>query len=244
MQGRVTSDQSGGNSRRSCTGRRVVPGATRHDCAKISAVDSSPVTRNTFLVADTHFCHEKMYATPFLTQDGTRLRPWDSDEEAIEEMVARWNSVVRPCDKVYHLGDVAIGRKGLQVLERLNGRKILIAGNHDWPWEKDLGKHFKSVRSYWKIEDVTLSHVPIHPGSLGKFRGNMHGHLHSRNVEHSPGTIDPRYLCVCVEQINFTPIEWSEALQRLDEQLERRLSEAHAARNPSTCSGSSHKIHA
>jgi calcineurin-like phosphoesterase family protein len=34
-------------------------------------------------------------------------------------------------DTVYHLGDVAIPRSGLHVLEQLNGRKILIRGNHD-----------------------------------------------------------------------------------------------------------------
>ena len=38
---------------------------------------------------------------------------------------------VRPTDKVYHLGDVAINRNGLKALERLNGKKVLIKGNHE-----------------------------------------------------------------------------------------------------------------
>ena len=33
-----------------------------------------------------------------------------------------------------------------------------------------------------------------------------------------PQVIDPRYLCVCVEQTNFTPISWDEVKKRFEEQ--------------------------
>jgi calcineurin-like phosphoesterase family protein len=70
-----------------------------------------------FLVSDTHFGHAGVCR--FLRDDGTKLRPWDNPEEMDEEMVKRWNETVRPNDKVYHLGDVVINRKSLQILERL-----------------------------------------------------------------------------------------------------------------------------
>ena len=63
--------------------------------------------------------------------DGTKMRPWDTAEEGDAAMVERWNSVVGDNDKVIHLGDVAIPRRGLKVLEQLKGRKVLIRGNHD-----------------------------------------------------------------------------------------------------------------
>lgn len=148
-----------------------------------------------------------MYEEPFLRADGTPLRPWSSSEEADEAMVERWNSVVRPCDKVYHLGDIAIPRSGLRVLDRLNGDKVLIGGNHDAKYDKDLPKYFRAIRAHWKLDHLALSHVPIHPDSLGKFICNVHGHLHYQQVLLPDGGLDRRYFNVSVERIEYTPIE-------------------------------------
>jgi len=87
----------------------------------------------TFLTSDTHFGHAGVCR--FLRNDGvTKLRPWDSPEEMDEEMVKRWNERVRPNDKVYHLGDVVINRRALDIMSRLNGDKVLIRGNHEKVW--------------------------------------------------------------------------------------------------------------
>ena len=50
-----------------------------------------------------------------------------------EMLVHNWNALVRPDDTVYHLGDVALGpiEDSLKYIERLNGHKILVVGNHD-----------------------------------------------------------------------------------------------------------------
>lgn len=170
-------------------------------------------TPNTFLISDTHFGHSKLYTQPFLTADGKPLRPWSSAEAADEAMIEKWNGLVRPCDKVYHLGDVAIPRAGIKTLERLNGKKVLVAGNHDSAYIDDLRRHFKSVRAYWKIENFVLSHVPIHPCSLRRFDGNIHGHLHSFSVTLDSGEVDIRYLNVCVENTNYSPIAWEDAVK-------------------------------
>lgn len=171
-----------------------------------------------FLVSDLHFGHAKMYSLPFRKEDGTPVRPFANAEEADEEMISRWNSIVRPSDKVYVLGDIAIPMSGIQAFERLNGDKVLIAGNHDWPFEKKLGQYFRSVRAYWKLDNFVLSHVPIHPDSIRSFDGNIHGHLHSGRVTLHNGAIDPRYLCVCVEHTDYQPIEWTEVVRRFRDQ--------------------------
>ena len=59
------------------------------------------------------------------------MRPWDNAEEMDEALVERFNKVVGPKDKVYFLGDVAMRKPGLQVVNRLNGDLVLIKGNHD-----------------------------------------------------------------------------------------------------------------
>ena len=85
---------------------------------------------NTFIVSDTHFGHEKT-CTVFKREDGSPLRSFRDADEMNAEMIKRWNAVVRPHDKVYHLGDVVINKKFLYILPLLNGKKRLIRGNHD-----------------------------------------------------------------------------------------------------------------
>lgn len=171
---------------------------------------------NIFYVSDTHFSHWGV--CKFLDDFGNKIRPWDNPDEMDEALVKNWNSVVRPNDKVYHLGDVAINRRGLNVVDRLNGKKCLIKGNHDlFSLENYVGR-FYDIRAYDKHEGIFLSHVPMHVGSLGRGSVNVHGHLHQNRVLDHSGEIDKRYFSVCVEKINFTPIERSELFKMIEKQ--------------------------
>src|SRR5579863_5577753 len=52
-------------------------------------------------------------------------------------IVARHNEIVKPEDTVINFGDVSIGKKSDNVenlIRSLNGRKILVRGNHDRQW--------------------------------------------------------------------------------------------------------------
>jgi calcineurin-like phosphoesterase family protein len=165
---------------------------------------------NVFLIGDTHFGHQKMYE--FTNYDGSKVRPWATCEEGDEIMVERWNAIVKPFDKVYHLGDVAISKRALPILDRLNGKKVLIRGNHDIFKLVDYMPYFYDIRGSHKLSDYILSHVPIHPDALTNrwCRGNIHGHLHNNliKVEDVNGgmCVDMRYINVSVERINYTPI--------------------------------------
>jgi len=181
-----------------------------------------------FLTSDTHFGHAGVCR--FLRDDGTKLRPWDTPEEMDEEMIKRWNETVRPTDKVYHLGDVVINRKALQTLHRLNGDKVLIKGNHDIFRLEDYTQHFRDIRGYHVMDGFILSHIPVHSDSKGRFKANIHGHLHSNRVKNPRGydvktgallysdRIDPFYFCVCVEQTDFRPILFEDVKKKLMEQ--------------------------
>jgi calcineurin-like phosphoesterase family protein len=183
---------------------------------------------NVFLTSDTHFGHVNI--CNFTNYDGSPVRPWDSVEEMDEEMVKRWNETVGPKDKVYHLGDVVINRKSLQILDRLNGDKVLIKGNHDIFPLKDYVKYFRDIRAYHVMNGFILSHIPVHKDSIARFGANIHGHTHGNRVRKLRGVnvktgellysdvIDPDYFCVCVEQTDYRPISFEDVLKKIKDQ--------------------------
>ena len=159
----------------------------------------------TFLISDTHFGHNNILT--FLRKDGSLLRPGFTDIKDHDlELIKRWNSVVEPEDKVYHLGDV--GFKNFEYLKRifdaLNGTKVLIKGNHDNFKLSQYAQIFKDVRTYYVLDRCVLSHVPIHPYSLDRWDYNIHGHLHEGKID------DPKYINICVEHTNFTPVNFED----------------------------------
>ena len=182
---------------------------------------------NRFLISDTHFGHASTWEK-FTLEDGSPLRPFTSTEEMDEAMVDNWNKTVRPQDTVYHLGDVVIARRHLETVKRLNGRKILIRGNHDIYKDKDYyGAGFEQIHGVRVfVDQFILSHIPLHPDCVGeRFKRNVHGHLHGNRIMHTRTNMvhgymtglvtepDPRYLCVCVEQINYTPISFDDVMK-------------------------------
>lgn len=157
-----------------------------------------------FVIGDTHFGHAN------ILQYEAALRPFATIEEHDEALIERWNSVVRPNDTVWHLGDVLFGKAQFPLLLRLNGHKRLVLGNHDNYGVELYAEHFERICGAAKIDGVLLSHVPIHPSQFYRFRGNMHGHMHSKSLE------DQRYVNVSAEQIGLKPVEWSVATASLE----------------------------
>ncbi len=165
--------------------------------------------KNIWVTSDSHFQHSK------IIEYGSR--PFSSVEEMDEALVERWNSVVKPGDKVYHLGDVYFGSAETfkSIISRLNGQKRLILGNHDNGKDQVLQKYFKKI-SVWRMLPefgLLLTHVPVHRSTLYKTsrRGqpdmelkNVHGHIHQNESPEGP------YKCVCVEQCNYTPVHIEE----------------------------------
>lgn len=184
-----------------------------------------------FLVSDTHYGHSGVCRFTHGDTD-IKIRPWTDPNEMDEYMVKVWNETVKPTDKVYHLGDVVINRRCLQILDRLNGDKVLIRGNHDIFRDDEYRKYFRELRAYHVMNDMILSHIPLHPDSKGRFAANIHGHLHSNRVRKPRGVdaktgeilygdkIDPWYFNVSVEQTEFKPILFERVLERIQEQNE------------------------
>jgi calcineurin-like phosphoesterase family protein len=171
-----------------------------------------------FLVSDTHFGHSGVCR--FMRNDGvTKLRPFEDPNEMDEFMIEAWNKKVKPNDKVYHLGDVVINRRCLSTLARLNGDKVLIRGNHDIFRDDEYRKYFRELRAYHVMNGMILSHIPLHPDSLGRFGTNIHGHLHANRVMaevFGEYKVDVRYHCVCVEQTDYAPILFEEVIKNIE----------------------------
>ena len=174
----------------------------------------------TWFFSDPHWGHNGV--CQFLRNDGEKLRPWTDPELMNEEMSANWNNCVKKEDKVYVLGDWAINNRFVNYGKHLNGRKILIKGNHDiFKLDKYL-EVFDDIRSYqvFPKHGIIASHIPLHPCQFEhRFKFNIHGHLHSNDVLLPNGEIDLHYFSVCVEKIDFKPILFDDILDILGKRL-------------------------
>ena len=173
------------------------------------------MTKNIFFISDTHFGHEGV--CNFLRKDGvTKLRPFSCAQEMDEVLVQNWNSVVKPGDRVYHLGDVAMKKVHLSTVDRCNGKKVLVKGNHDIFEAKEYLKYFEDIRGVYVLpaRDGILSHIPLHNESVTRFKVNIHGHLHEGEIH------DPHYFSVCCENINYTPIAYEDLKLRIKQKRE------------------------
>lgn len=170
------------------------------------------MTKNIWVISDTHFNHANILK--FEDRVGKAVRgQFSSVEDMNEHMIQRWNEVVKPGDKVYHLGDVVFGNDKVEWMDkhmpRMNGSKRLVFGNHDEP-SHFVGKgHFQKT-SLWRVFkefNILLTHVPVHESTVMEGRGgsirpmlNVHGHIHQNE---SPSQF---HHCVSVEHTDYYPV--------------------------------------
>lgn len=115
-------------------------------------------------------------------------RPFQTAAEMDEALIQNWNRKVSPKDDIYILGDFTLKgpEKANGFLERLQGRKYLICGNHDGyadraSFRKEL---FLWVRDYYELmyrgRWFILCHYPLLSWN-GMWRGAFHLHGHQHN---------------------------------------------------------------
>jgi len=176
------------------------------------------MSNDLWFISDTHFGHANILK--FVNYDGDKVRPeFDSVQDMDETMIERWNSVVKPGDKVYHLGDVAFFEPAYhKAMERLNGKKRLILGNHDKFRMKDYLIYFEKVQESWQpVRNILFTHRPIFMGGMEGFeKFNVHGHVHRTRNQ-----LSPQHLNISIEMTNYTPIHWDEICTKLGTSNER-----------------------
>jgi len=133
-----------------------------------------------FFTADHHFGHANIIKHC--------SRPFQTADEMDAALINNWNAAVKPNDTVYIVGDLFFryAVPAAEYLQRLNGRKHLIIGNHDKDWMKkaDLPRYFESVERMIEFSDgarkITLCHYPMMTwNGIAKGSYMVHGHIHN-----------------------------------------------------------------
>ena len=126
-----------------------------------------------WFASDHHFGHAALLT--FTKDDGSHARPGFRDVDHMNEtMIANHNRVVGQTDSVYFLGDVGFGKTTLAaVLPRLNGKKRLILGNHDYSDRQMIRfylEHFQKIMSWRHFTEpdcaLICTHYPLHEFEL------------------------------------------------------------------------------
>lgn len=140
---------------------------------------------NIWFTSDWHFCHDKEFVW--------KARGFSSIDEMDEVIVQKHNSLVKPGDTVYCLGDCALNdvTKASEYMSRLNGNIIILIGNHDTANKQKLYNQLPNCTcqdyvTMLKFGKRTfyLSHYPTLTGNVGETCKPwcLHGHTHGRNA--------------------------------------------------------------
>ena len=181
-----------------------------------------------FASSDHHFYHRNIikYAE----------RPFDFEDEncVIENakhMISRHNEVVGHDDIALFVGDLSAGLRGRedhfqQLLKLLNGKKILVRGNHDHqPDQFYLDAGFLEVVDFFKIPPYFINHYPcylskwtsgpekamINCFGRDNYHTVIHGHVHNKNPDdwESDG-LNRINVCVDFQPNDYKPVELSQ----------------------------------
>lgn len=154
---------------------------------------------STFVFSDPHFGHRNMAIK----------RGFSCEEEQDELIVKNWNNVISKRDNVFLLGDITMEKKNYEILSRLKGQIDVVLGNHDQKQHvREMLKYINSVSGIIDYKKtVIFTHCPIHVSQLEfRYKYNIHGHVHENTID------DARYINVCAEVINYTPIEFNKLI--------------------------------
>ena len=153
---------------------------------------------NTFFLSDLHLDHKNIC---------NFRKQFSSVEEHNALIKENYHKVIRKDDTVWFLGDVAFSKEALEDLKTWPGIKHIVLGNHDPSSEpkrtgaslEDMLEVFTTIHGIIKKYGFWISHCPIHPDEL-RGANSLHGHTHSYLIN------DARYMNLCMEHIDYTPI--------------------------------------
>lgn len=170
---------------------------------------------NVFFTSDQHFGHTNIikYCN----------RPFSDINQMDAALISNWNQKISSDDLCYVLGDFAFAGLGriYDILEQLNGTKILIRGNHDKHrnnkyveagFSHVLHREVLTVPVADKSKVLWLSHFPIgdERRQTCKFYNiALHGHRHSTPDK----KLGSKSLDIGVDGNDYYPYSLEEVLQ-------------------------------
>lgn len=166
------------------------------------------------ITSDLHLGHKSIH------KFRTEFESAESHHEAIFENLAM---NIQKRDSLILLGDIAFDRYWLDKIKSIKcTKKLLICGNHDTEngiTMRDLVNVYDDIMALHSRRNYWFSHCPIHPQEMRGKIGNIHGHLHQKEVgEYLPSIDgssdvfyrDQMYLNACVEHTNYKPISFAD----------------------------------
>lgn len=165
-----------------------------------------------WFTSDTHFGHKNALKL--------NNRPYSTIKEMEDDLIKKWNFLIRPQDIVYHLGDFCFrydfgNNNIINIINSLNGKKHLIVGNHDKELLKYIEQNninvFESIEylkviKYNKIK-ITLCHYPMmewdgsHYGHI-----HLHGHCHGNRKYDLKNSMDVGVDCTDYYPVNLESV--------------------------------------
>lgn len=133
----------------------------------------------TFVIADLHFNDPQIISF--------ERHQFETMDQHNEYIISQFNKMVSKDDLTYFLGDIGFGnyKEIRKLVKRLNGRKILIFGNHDIFTDeaaKEMGFEEVYHHPIYISSGVILSHEPVFEAFNNPYVINVHGHLHNSDL--------------------------------------------------------------
>jgi len=158
--------------------------------------------------SDQHLYHDNILKFKDRDTD-LRIRPqFDNVTQMNDHILEMHNSVVKPGDIYYCLGDIMMGvhEDFKKLWPKFNGKKRLIVGNHDDIKFLASGGFFSKIQESRSFNEFGLlfTHRPAHESQMWDYKkdlpmNNLHGHIHQNK---SPS---PRHINMSMEAIAYTP---------------------------------------
>ena len=158
-----------------------------------------------YFIGDLHIGHRNIY----------KFRGFESNQVHDDFIMDNIKRTVSKRDILWLLGDCFFNPESInflrELLDNVTDNIKFVLGNHDTDKNQKVinelidQRLMQEVHGVYKKRFFWLTHVPMHPDEL---RGKVciHGHTHNHIID------DDRYLNVCCEQVNYTPISQDEVL--------------------------------
>lgn len=158
------------------------------------------MSQKIYVISDTHF--GQWFANWFFN------RPFKNVKDMNEQLIKNWNEVVNDEDLIIIVGDFYAGNRIFlrQLVESLNGEKILVKGNHDFKYryrkliEDSKIEVYNRLEVMYKGKKLLFTHVAE---DVCSDTINIHGHYHRKLL---PSGFSGTYYNVCVEHNDYKPV--------------------------------------
>lgn len=145
----------------------------------------------TLFTSDVHFHHKNIVKFTNRGKDTTQ----DNHDEWLIEL---WNSQVNNQDKIYMLGDFSFSHKYdevADVVDRLNGQKLFLVGNHDSHETFLQLKKDKLISNFYDTKHIKIKGNAVHMyhfaieswNKQGHGGWHLHGHCHGNLLTQNIG---------------------------------------------------------